>query len=86
MRLLHSAARYTKSKTDLKSIYQTYIRPILKQSAAVWHSSLTEENINHLNRVQKSAVGVIMESDYIIYIIYNKYWRRDRVRDHGEVG
>ena len=67
MRLLHSAARYTKCKNDLKSIYQTYIRPILEQSATVWHSSLTEENKNDLKRVQKSAVRVIMGSDYKNY-------------------
>ena len=67
MRLLHSAARYTKCKNDLKSIYQTYLRPILEQSATVWHSSLTEKNRNDLNRVHKSAVRVIMGSDYKNY-------------------
>ena len=60
MRLLHNAARYTRSKTDLKSIYYTYIRPVLEQSATVWHSSLTQDNKDDLNRVQKSAVRVIM--------------------------
>ena len=69
MRLLHSAAKYTKNKHDLKSISYTYIRPVIEQSATVWHSSLTEENIADLNRVQKCAVRVIMGK--IILIIKN---------------
>ena len=40
---------------ELKTIYITYIRSILEESAIVWHSSLTEENIQDLSRVQKSA-------------------------------
>ena len=36
-------------------------------SAAVWHSSLTEDNINGLNRVQKSATQFIMGRDNIDY-------------------
>ena len=30
----------------------------------MWHSSLTEENISDLERVQKSAVKVILDSHY----------------------
>ena len=67
MHLLHSAAKYTKNKHDLKSIYYTYIRPVIEQSATVWHSSLTEENIADLNRVQKCAVRVIMGENYTDY-------------------
>ena len=45
---------------DLKSIYLTYVRSILEQSAVVWHSSLTAKNRKDLERVQKSAVRVIL--------------------------
>ena len=57
----------TQKKHDLKSIYYTYIRPVIEQSATVWHSSLTEENIADLNRVQKCAVRVIMGENYTDY-------------------
>ena len=53
MQLLYSAAKFTKNKKDLKHIYITFIRPVLEQSAPVWHSSLTEENSRDIERVQK---------------------------------
>ena len=40
---------------------------MLEQSATVWHSSLTQDNKDDLNRVQKSAVRVIMGGRYIDY-------------------
>ena len=67
MQLLHKAAKFTKSKKDLKSIFITFIRPVLEQSSSVWHSSLTDENKSDLERVQKAAVKVIMGNDYIDY-------------------
>ena len=67
MQLLHRAAQFTKTKNDLRSIYLTYIRPVLEQSATGWHSSITEENAADLCRVQKAALRIIMGSDYISY-------------------
>ena len=52
MQLLHKAAGFTRSISDLRSIYLTYIRSILEQSAVVWHSSLSFKNIKVLERVQ----------------------------------
>ena len=60
MQLLYSAAKFTKNKHDLKHIYITFIRPVLEQSAPVWHSSLTGENSRDIERVQKAAVRTIM--------------------------
>ena len=64
---LYKAASFTKSQQDLKSIYLTYIRSALEQSAVVWHSSLTSKNRKDLERVQKAAVKVIMGSNYTTY-------------------
>ena len=36
-------------------------------SSVVWHSSLTEKEINSLERVQKSAVKVILKNNYKSY-------------------
>ena len=67
MQLLHKAAKFTRSKRDLKIIYTTFIRPVLEQSSCVWHSSLTLENASDLERVQKAAVRVITGTDFIDY-------------------
>ena len=45
-------------------VYFLFIRSLLEQSATVWHSSLTEENSNDLERVQKSAVRIMLGDSY----------------------
>ena len=45
MKLLNTAAGFTKSRQDLKSIYLTFIRSVLEQSAVVWHSSLVKRKM-----------------------------------------
>ena len=52
---------------DLKTIYISYIRSVLEQSAVVWHSSLTEENINDLERVQKTSLRIILKKRFAKY-------------------
>ena len=54
----------TASKEEKKNIYVLYIRSILEQSCVVWHSSLTQDNENDLERVQKAAVKVILGKEY----------------------
>ena len=52
---------------DLKHIYIVYVRSLLEQSSNVWHSSLTIQNKNDLERVQKVALKIILGSDYKTY-------------------
>jgi len=67
MQILYKAANVTTKKNDLKRIYKTFIRSILDHSAVVWHSGLTQKNRQALERVQKTAVKVIMGGQYINY-------------------
>ena len=67
MILLRKVASFGASIDDMKNIYILYIRSILEQSCVVWHSSLTKENSQHLERVQKSAVRTILGNKYINY-------------------
>ena len=60
MALLRKVASFGTPPEDLKIIYVLFIRSILEQSVTVWHSSLTVEYINDLERVQKSAIKVIL--------------------------
>ena len=46
------------------TLYFLFVRSLLEQSATVWHSSLTQENIDDLERVQKSAVKIILGLKY----------------------
>ena len=67
MSFLHRIAKFTKNKNDLKRIYILQVRSKLEQSAVVWHSSLTRECCDKLERVQKSALKIILGSAYITY-------------------
>ena len=44
-----------------------YVRSILEHSAPVWHSSLTKENKDDLERVQKTALRVILGERFKTY-------------------
>ena len=67
MQLLRKVAEFSTSIEDKKSIYILYIRSILEQSSVVWHSSLTQENCEDLERVQKAAVRIIIGNNYTNY-------------------
>ena len=67
MRVLHTALKFTRNSRDLLIIYKSFIRSKLDQSAAVWHSSLSKNNENDLERVQRSALKVILGEKYISY-------------------
>ena len=67
MQLLRKVASFGTPTEDLVNVYILFIRSLLEQSAVVWHSSLTQENIDDLERVQKSAAKVILQENYIGY-------------------
>ena len=67
MELLRRVASFGTSLDDLRNIYILFVRSQLEQSAVVWHSSLTEQNRNDLERVQKSALKVILGEKYQSY-------------------
>ena len=52
---------------ELKDIYCKHIRSILEYAAVVWHAGLTVENKATIERVQKSALAIILGKGYISY-------------------
>ena len=65
LQLLRKTRELTDNIQDLKIIYFLFIRSILEQSAVIWHSSLSEENISDLERVQKNALRIILGKSYM---------------------
>ena len=55
------------NEEELLDIYCKHIRSILEYAATVWHAALTNENTTDIERVQKSALAIIMGSNYISY-------------------
>ena len=67
MRILHKIAEFSAPTEDMVQIYISYIRSILEQSCTIWHSGLTVEDIQDLERVQKSALRIILKDGYQTY-------------------
>jgi hypothetical protein len=67
MELLRKVAGFGVPVEDLKNIYFLFVRSLLEQSATVWHSSLTQENEADLERVQKSALRIMLQERYLSY-------------------
>ena len=49
------------------NIYILFIRSVLEQSCIVWHSSISQEDSNCIERVQKTALRIILGQLYIDY-------------------
>ena len=62
---------------DLKEVYTKQIRCILEYAAPVWHSSVTGQDRNHIERVQKSAFRIILGEQYQSYTSALKYLKLD---------
>ena len=64
---LRKIASFGASVSDMKDIYILFVRSLLEQSGTVWHSSLSQQNINDLERVKKSATKIILGNNYTGY-------------------
>ena len=64
MQILHKLNAFNVNQEDLKEIYVLYIRSVLEHNCQVWHFSLTEEDKQSLERVQKVAFRLILGSNY----------------------
>ena len=67
MELLRKISSFGTGREEKKDIYILYIRSILEQSCVVWHSSLTDENVQSLERVQKAPMKIILGQKYTNY-------------------
>ena len=67
MCLLRAVSSFNPPSSDLKIIYIQYIRSLLEQSCVLWHASLTNEDRDNIERVQKNALRTILKQSYISY-------------------
>ena len=67
MEILRRVSSFGASIKDLRDIYVLFVRSLLEQSATVWHSSLTQQNEEELESVQKNAFRIILKNEYQTY-------------------
>ena len=52
---------------EMINIYILFIRCMVEYCCVVWHSSITEEERTSIERVQKTALRIILKEDYVDY-------------------
>ena len=64
MQLLQKVWSFGSNMDEMVHLWKVYCLSILEQSCVVWGGSLTTENINDLERTQKSFCNLVMEENY----------------------
>ena len=64
---LRRLKKFGASTTDLLDVYYKQIRSILEYAVPVWHPGLTGEDRLDIERVQKSALSIILGQNYKSY-------------------
>ena len=67
MQLLRKVVSVNPPKEESKVIYIMFIRSLLEQSCTVWHSRISLENKEDLERIKKSSLKIILQERYINY-------------------
>ena len=67
MMILHRLYEFNLPIAEMVNIYILFIRSVLEYACIVWHSSISSEECNNIERVQKTALRIILKSDYDNY-------------------
>ena len=64
MSMLRKLYEFDIPKADLVMIYNMYIRSVLEYNSNVWFSSITNEDRDDIERVQRVACKIILKEEY----------------------
>ena len=64
MALLRGVLSFGAKNEEMVHLWKIFCRSVLEQSCVVWHSSLTQENRNNLERTQKTFYKLILKEKY----------------------
>ena len=67
MIILHRLYEFNLPVAEMVNIYILFIRSVLEYACVVWHSSISSEECNNIEHVQKTAVRILIKSDYDNY-------------------
>ena len=67
MQLLRNIQSFGATHSEMVHLWTVFCRRVLDQSCAVWHSSLTQENTDDLERTQKSFCKIALQENYTSY-------------------
>ena len=67
MHLLRNIISFCATTEEMVHLWVVFCRSVLKQSCVVWHSSLTQENREDIERTQKTFCKLILQEKYKDY-------------------
>ena len=67
MTILRKLYEFKVNTKDLILIYILYIRSLVEQNCVVWSSSITKEESDSIERIQKIAFRLIFRENYMSY-------------------
>ena len=70
--LLRNMKKSGLTQCELIDAYKKEVRSLLELAVPVWHSSLTKEQSNQIERVQKLSLAAILGNDYTGYMNSSK--------------
>ena len=81
MIILHKLYDFNLPTEELLDIYILFIRCMVEYCCVVWHSSITEEECTDIERVQKTALRIILGDTYTDYRSALELTGLDSLRD-----
>ena len=67
MQLLRNILAFGATKKEMVHLWILFCRSILEQSCVLWHNALTKENIEDLERTQKTFIKLLLKDNYTNY-------------------
>ena len=67
MQLIRNIYSFGATNEEMVHLWIVFCRSVLEQSCVVWHSSLTQENGDDMERTQKSFCKLILQEKYVNY-------------------
>ena len=67
MIILHKLFEFKLPIEEMVNIYVLFIRSVVEYSSVVWNSSITADECSCIERVQKTALRIILNEDYLDY-------------------
>ena len=67
MTILRKLSEFDIPVKDMVQIYCLYIRSVLEYNSCVWYSTITQQEKDDLERVQKCSLKLILKEDYTEY-------------------
>ena len=72
--LIRKLKQFGLQKEELITAWRSIVRPVAEYAVPLWHSSLTENDSNKIESLQKKALGIILG---LIFIDYKRYYSLD---------